>query len=79
MLSDCIGLYGFGERLALSAVDHRAIVEVTEYGDSGAPEALARPGAAGSTFRADRPFLFVVRDAHSGLFVLLGRVVDPAG
>lgn len=67
------------ERLALSAVYHRAIVEVTEYGDNGSPETPARPGAAGSTFRADRPFVFVVRDAHSGLFVLLGRVVDPAG
>jgi serpin B len=69
------------ERLSLSGVFHRTIVEVTEYGGGGSAESPApRPaaGATGAAFRADRAFLFVVRDPRTGLLVLLGRVVDPA-
>lgn len=68
-----------GERLSLSAAYHRTIVEVTEYGESGGAEPAPRPGATGSVFRADRPFLFVVRDPRTGMFVVMGRVVAPAG
>jgi serine protease inhibitor len=29
------------------------------------------------TFRADRPFLFLVRDRQSGSVLFLGRVLNP--
>jgi serine protease inhibitor len=44
---------------------------------------MVRPTAAvGSlpftpTFKADRPFLFLVRDRQSGSVLFLGRVVNP--
>lgn len=71
-----------GERLSLGAAFHRSTLEVSEYGDSGSAESnAARPaaGAAGATvLRADRSFLFVVRDTRTGLMALIGRVVDPS-
>ena len=70
-----------GERnLFLSAVLHKAFVDVNEEGT----EAAAATGiAVGTTaiiekpqFRADHPFLFLIRDRASGSILFLGRVSD---
>ena len=74
-----------GERdLLLSAVIHKAFVEVNEEGTEAAAAtgatvrsmAIFRPLAT-PTFRADHPFFFLIRDRHSGTILFLGRVVDP--
>ncbi len=36
------------------------------------------PGAV-AAFVADRPFVFIVRENETGLFLFLGRLVDPRG
>ena len=74
-----------GDRdLLISAVIHKAFVEVNEEGTEAAAATgvamqltMARPQGP-IVFRADRPFLFLIRDHRSGLVLFLGRVLDPA-
>ena len=72
------------EALFISAVFHKAFVEVNEEGT----EAAAATGdlALGAlpfkpppvpVFRADQPFLFTILDRKSGAILFLGRVADP--
>jgi len=63
---------------------HEAFVEVDEEGTEAAAATavvMASRGAAApqtpSTFRADHPFLFMIRDLESGTILFLGRVNDP--
>jgi serpin B len=73
-------------KLYVSKVLHKAFVEVNEKGTEAAAATavmMMRPTAAPSsvpftpTFRADRPFLFLVRDRQSGSVLFLGRVLNP--
>ena len=65
--------------LFISAAVHKAFVEVNEEGT----EAAAATGiSVGTTsmppeFRADHPFLFLIRDRITGCVLFLGRVADP--
>jgi serpin B len=74
-----------GQRdLFISAVVHKAFVEVNEEGTeaaaaTGSIMALTqamRPAPI-PTFRADHPFIFLIRDNAAGSILFLGRVVDP--
>lgn len=68
--------------LFLSDVVHKAFVEVNEQGTEAAAAtgiimrttSLAPPPA---TFRADRPFIFVIRENESENILFIGRVVHP--
>jgi serpin B len=72
------------EALFVSAVLHKAFVQVDEEGTEAAAATAvlfflrasisARPPAI---FRADHPFLFAIRDRHSGAILFLGRMADP--
>ncbi len=69
--------------LFLAAVAHKALVAVDEKGTEAAAataalmELKAEPGEP-LVFRADRPFLFVIRERTTGCILFLGRVVDPS-
>jgi len=74
-----------GERdLFISAVVHKAFVDVNEEGTEAAAatgvvmrmNAVRMPRPT-PIFRADHPFIFLIRDLHSGSILFLGRVVDP--
>jgi serpin B len=69
--------------LYLSAVVHEAVVEVDEEGTEAAAATAvvgirlaARPEPP-VTFRADHPFLFLIRDVRTGSILFLGRVANP--
>jgi serpin B len=74
------------ERLALSRVFHKAFVKVDEKGTEAAAATawLAMPGMSAAPapppreFRADHPFLFLLRDTRSGAILFMGRVSDPS-
>jgi len=70
--------------LFLEAVRHQALVEVDEEGTEAAAVTGGYFGRVGGgprvfTFRADRPFLFLIRDDASETILFLGRVMDPRG
>jgi len=75
------------ESLFLSAVFHQAFLEVTERGTEAAAATAggmvlgAAPGPKLPRripiFRADRPFLFAIRDRKSDSVLFLGRLSDP--
>ena len=72
--------------LAISEVVHKAFVDVSEEGtEAAAATAVMMMRTSVSErpdppviFRADRPFLFLIRDKTSGTVLFLGRVMNPA-
>lgn len=72
-----------GDRdLFISAAIHQAFVEVNEEGTEAAAATGAIVGITSAplepeVFRADRPFVFLIRDHRSGSILFLGRVADP--
>jgi serine protease inhibitor len=70
------------DRLYLSRARQRAIVEVNEEGTEAAAvtttDATTDKGPKNPPqFRADHPFLFLIRENETGLILFMGRVVDP--
>jgi len=70
--------------LYISHVVQQAMIDVTEQGtEAAAATAVVMMGrammATPTVFRADHPFVFLIRDARSGAIVFLGRLVDPTG
>jgi len=71
------------ERLYISEVFHKAFVVVDEAGtEAAAATAVVMMRGTGMPepalpFNVDHPFLFLIRDVHSGAILFLGRIVDP--
>ncbi len=72
-----------GQRdLSVSAVVHKARVDVDEEGTvaaaaTGTVMALTAAREEPPVFRADHPFVFLIRHNPTGAILFLGRVVDP--
>ena len=72
------------ERLYIGPVLHKAFVAVDEKGTEAAAatvvlmkrESVSAPAKA-VTFRADHPFLFLIRHRVTGAILFMGRVRDP--
>jgi len=68
--------------LFISAVVHKAFVDVNEEGTeaAAATAVVARMTAVAEpppVFRADHPFLFLIRDTKTGAILFFGRILDP--
>ena len=81
--ADFSGMTGTRE-LNLSAAIHKAVIDVNETGtEAAAATSIIMRATAMRVepppiiFRADHPFLFLIRDKRSGSILFLGRVVDP--
>jgi serpin B len=70
----------------ISAVIHKAFVDVNEQGTEAAAAtavvmfgamAAMRPPAPPPVFRADHPFVFLIRDNATGAILFMGRVESP--
>jgi serpin B len=74
------------DRLAIAQVFHKGFVKVDEKGtEAAAATAMTMMTGAGMVaqepprrLKADRPFLFLIRDNASGIVLFLGRVSDPS-
>lgn len=75
---------GGEQRLHISDVLHKAYVSVDEQGTEAAAATavmmspMAMPVDEPVEFRADHPFLFVIRHRPSGAILFVGRVNDPS-
>ena len=72
--------------LFISAVIHKAYIDVFEQGtEAAAATAVTMTSAMmrapdptpPTVFRADHPFIFLIRDNRSGSILFMGRVTDP--
>jgi serpin B len=80
--ADFSGLDGTRE-LFLAAVVHKAFVDVNEEGTeaaaaTGGAMALTAMPAEPIVFRADHPFVFLIRHRPTGSILFVGRVTDPS-
>jgi len=69
--------------LSVSDVVHKAFVEVNEEGTEAAAATgiIMRTTSIGPppvTFRADHPFIFLIRENKSGKILFMGRICDPS-
>ena len=84
-LADFSGMDGRRD-LTLADVVHKAFVEVSEEGTEAAAATGINAVLVSSVissgrivFRADHPFLFLIRDTQSGVILFAGRVENPKG
>jgi serpin B len=68
--------------LFIGDVIHKAFIDVAEKGtEAAAATAVIMKDASmpvfDLTFRADRPFLYFLRDQPTGAILFMGRVLDP--
>ncbi|MEX2215030.1 MAG: serpin family protein [Phycisphaeraceae bacterium] len=80
--ADFSGINGRTDLFIQSAI-HKAYVDVNESGTEAAAATgisvgvLSAPASEPTVFKADHPFLFVIRDNATGAVLFMGRVMNP--
>ena len=66
-------------KLYIQAAHHKAFVQVNETGTEAAAATAVVIGEESKPpqVRADRPFLFLIRDRRTEAILFLGRLADP--
>lgn len=80
--ADLSGMIDNGS-LFIDAVYHKTFIAVDELGTEAAAATAIVVGETSAptpefSFRADRPFMFFIRDRETGTVLFLGRVMDPS-
>lgn len=77
--SDLSGMTGTKDGLHLEKLVHAARIEVSEEGTRAAAVTIGIADILSSppSFRANRPFLFAIRDDQTGAIQFLGQVTNP--
>ena len=80
--ADFSGINGEKNDLYITSVIHKAFVEVNEEGtEAAAATAIVMDTKAllieELVFKADHPFIFLIRDKKTGSILFMGRVMDP--
>jgi serpin B len=80
--ADFSGINGKGG-IWISDVFHQAFIEVNEEGSeaaAGTAVVLTKSSKSNiiTIFRADHPFIFIIKDNRSGSILFIGRVMNPA-
>ncbi len=80
-LADFSGITG-GRDLFISVVIHQAFVDVNEEGTEAAAATVVVMAPTGMPpkiplFKADKPFLFLIRDSKTGSILFIGKVMNP--
>ncbi len=79
--SDFGGINPARKDLHISEVLHKTFVEVNEEGTEAAAVTSVSIGLTSvgpPVVRVDRPFVFAIRENHSGTILFIGQVADPA-
>lgn len=69
------------KRIWISNIFHKTFIEVDEKGTEASAATsvvLTQSSNLAIVFRADHPFIFIIRDNHSGSILFMGRVMNPA-
>jgi serpin B len=81
--ADLSGMTG-EKNLFVDEVIHQAFIEVSESGTEAAAATAAvislksSLGSGPVQFRADHPFLYLIRDNQTGCLLFVGRLVNPS-
>lgn len=64
----------------MSKVKHKTFVEVNEEGTEAAAVTSVEvivTGGPPEVLRIDHPFIFAIREHHSGTILFIGKIVEP--
>jgi serine protease inhibitor len=77
--ADLSGIGGQPGELFINQVKHKTFLEINEEGAEAAAATSVSIGTVSlpPSFRVDRPFFFVIREALSGSILFMGRIMDP--
>jgi len=73
-----------GQKVYITKVKHKAVVEVNEEGTEAAAVTSVGVGVTSAqvprekfTMKVDRPFFFAIRDNRTGVVLFMGSIADP--
>lgn len=78
-MADFSGMTG-NKDLYIGWVVHKAYIEVIEEGTeaAAATAVIMETKSLKQNFRADHPFLFIIRDTETGSILFIGKIIKPA-